>query len=114
MPSSYHNISLILAMVHSAYCHKQYTDNSSGTILILINDSGSHANCTQASDVFLFHKTVGHTHAWGYGHPELLTSCFNRNGEELLDIFGPMNVLSNTTWSFLKDFFEEVADTFLN
>ena len=55
--------------------------------------------------------TSGHAHGWGYGHPEILTRCFDRNGE-ITDILGPMNVISNTTWSFLKNFFEEVADTF--
>lgn len=54
--------------------------------------------------------TPGHTQSWGKAYPELLTPCYNGatpNGK-----LGPMNPILNSTYRFLKEFFDEVTRVF--
>lgn len=55
--------------------------------------------------------TPGHTEAWGPGQPGLLTPCYDGNGKPT-GTFGPINPTLNSTFDFLKGFFEEVSQTF--
>ena len=48
---------------------------------------------------------LGHTRSWENGHPGLLTKCFN-------DVFGPVNPILNSTYSFMKKFFYEIMEVF--
>ncbi|XP_062582500.1 beta-hexosaminidase subunit alpha-like [Saccostrea cucullata] len=55
--------------------------------------------------------TPGHSFSWGFGHPELLTQCYN--GERPIPgDFGPMNPARNSTYTFLSAFFKEVLEVF--
>nr|CAG4644087.1 EOG090X08TI [Lepidurus arcticus] len=55
--------------------------------------------------------TPGHTQSWGLGVPGLLTSCYGKDGNTD-GTFGPIDPLSNSTYTFLRQFFTEVVDTF--
>ncbi len=48
--------------------------------------------------------------SWGRSYPELLTTCYD-NGKPTF-YKGHLDVLSNTTWAFLRDFFREIAEVF--
>jgi len=63
--------------------------------------------------------TPGHTQSWGLGHPELLTECATASADDLLwDVrralpkFGPVDPIKDTTYQFMKKFFEEVSQVF--
>lgn len=53
----------------------------------------------------------GHSFSWGYGHPELLTQCFDKRGP-ISGHFGPMNPAKNNTYTFLSKFFKEILKVF--
>lgn len=53
----------------------------------------------------------GHSFSWGYGHPELLTQCFDNRGP-ISGHFGPMNPAKNNTYTFLSKFFKEILKVF--
>jgi len=47
--------------------------------------------------------TPGHTLSWGKGYPFLLTECYTDgewNGQ-----YGPINIVPNSTYEFMKTFF---------
>lgn len=54
--------------------------------------------------------TPGHTRSWGEGHPEILTRCYTKLTPN--EYLGPIDPTKKTTYTFLKDFFKEVIDTF--
>uniref|UniRef100_V5ICC8 Beta-hexosaminidase n=2 Tax=Ixodes ricinus TaxID=34613 RepID=V5ICC8_IXORI len=54
--------------------------------------------------------TPGHTQSWGAAFPDLLTPCYE--GSSPNGKLGPMNPILNTTYQFLKYFFQEVVDVF--
>ncbi|CAN8017075.1 unnamed protein product [Ixodes persulcatus] len=54
--------------------------------------------------------TPGHTQSWGAAFPDLLTPCYE--GSTPNGKLGPMNPILNTTYQFLKYFFQEVVDVF--
>lgn len=54
--------------------------------------------------------TPGHTQSWGLGQPGLLTQCYSSGKPD--GSFGPINPILDTTWTFLKAFFFEVAGLF--
>lgn len=58
-----------------------------------------------------FDEISGHSFSWGFGHPELLTQCFD-NGRLIPGHFGPMNPARNTTYTFLTAFFKEILGVF--
>jgi hexosaminidase len=49
--------------------------------------------------------------SWGLGNPALLTVCY-KDGKPDPDNIGPIDPTLNSSWIFLKDFFQEVADVF--
>jgi len=55
--------------------------------------------------------TPGHTQAWGSGHPELLTECYDTSGQKT-GVLGPMDPTKKLVYSFLETFFEEVTQVF--
>ncbi|XP_069113445.1 beta-hexosaminidase subunit beta-like [Argopecten irradians] len=55
--------------------------------------------------------TPGHTFAWGFGHPELLTQCF-QNYRPVPGYLGPMDPSKNYTFEFLDKLFSEIFKTF--
>ena len=54
---------------------------------------------------------LGHTYAWGFGYPELLTQCYDSQGP-IPGHFGPMNPARNYTYRFLSMFFKEILGVF--
>jgi hexosaminidase len=54
--------------------------------------------------------TPGHSTSWGIGEPGLSTACYNANGT--VAGTGPIDPTRNTTYSFLRALFEEVATVF--
>lgn len=59
--------------------------------------------------VFVEFDTPGHTRSWGKTI-DLLTKCYD--GEKPTNHYGPMDPSRNTTFEFLKNFFQEIADVF--
>ncbi|XP_059148535.1 beta-hexosaminidase subunit beta-like [Physella acuta] len=63
--------------------------------------------------------TPGHAHSWGKGHPELLTSCYNKGQPDQAvyprhaerENFDPTK---NETFTFLSNFFAEVKSVFVD
>ncbi|KAJ8925860.1 hypothetical protein NQ315_009712 [Exocentrus adspersus] len=54
--------------------------------------------------------TPGHTRSWGEGKRDILTECYprpNKTGK-----LGPIDPTKNSTYEFLKEFFDEVGDVF--
>jgi hexosaminidase len=54
--------------------------------------------------------TPGHTASWGLGYPDLLTTCYDNNQKPSGK--GPFNIISNYTYNFLSNFFQEVSQVF--
>lgn len=54
--------------------------------------------------------TPGHTRSWGNSIPALLTECYEKS--KPTGMLGPMNPTRETTYEFLKEFFEEVIEVF--
>ncbi|KAL4227497.1 hypothetical protein ACF0H5_012941 [Mactra antiquata] len=54
--------------------------------------------------------TPGHTQSWGKGIKDLLTKCYTAG--KLNGDFGPINPVPNTTYTFLQQFFNEIAQVF--
>ena len=54
---------------------------------------------------------LGHTYAWGFGYPDLLTQCYDSQGP-IPGHFGPMNPARNYTYRFLSMFFKEILGVF--
>lgn len=55
--------------------------------------------------------TPGHTRSWGQGYPEILTKCYDENGDPNGKL-GPIDPTRNKTYTFLAKFFKEVAEVF--
>ena len=53
----------------------------------------------------LFLMLIGHTRSWEDGMPGLLTQCFENT-------LGPVNPARNSTYDFMKRFFQEVMQVF--
>ena len=52
----------------------------------------------------------GHTQSWGLGVKKLLTECYSKgkfNGN-----YGPIDPTVNSSYTFLRQFFKEIADVF--
>ncbi|KAF2878770.1 hypothetical protein ILUMI_27397 [Ignelater luminosus] len=54
--------------------------------------------------------TPGHSKSWGKAIPTLLTQCYKLG--KLSDELGPIDPTKNSTYTFLENFFEEVATVF--
>lgn len=54
---------------------------------------------------------LGHTRSWGEGRKEVLTECYDDNGKKTGKL-GPIDPTKNSTYDFLKDFFQEVGSVF--
>lgn len=52
----------------------------------------------------------GHTQSWGKGQQSLLTPCYK--GEQLSGTYGPVNPILNSTYDFMRKFFQEVGKVF--
>jgi len=52
----------------------------------------------------------GHTQSWGKGQPGLLSQCYTDGKPN--GLFGPIDPTRDTTYTFIKDFFTEVSQTF--
>lgn len=52
----------------------------------------------------------GHSLSWGNAITNLLTPCYK--GSQPTGTFGPINPILNTTYSFLQQFFTEIANVF--
>lgn len=55
---------------------------------------------------------LGHTRSWGEGNKELLTECYTDNKLNKTGKLGPIDPTKNSTYEFLKDFFQEVGEVF--
>ncbi|XP_043474482.1 beta-hexosaminidase subunit beta-like isoform X4 [Leptopilina heterotoma] len=55
--------------------------------------------------------TPAHTTSWGQGHPELLTQCYDKNGN-LDGSTGPMDPTKPVLYTFLRSLLEEVVRLF--
>lgn len=53
----------------------------------------------------------GHTQAWGPGVPNLLSPCFDENGNAD-GTFGPIDPTNEDNFVFIEQFFREVANVF--
>ena len=62
--------------------------------------------------VHYFHVTyfVGHTQSWGASHKELLTPCYT--GAKPNGDYGPVYPASESTYTFMKTLFKEIASVF--
>lgn len=56
--------------------------------------------------------TPGHTRSWGVAYPELLTECYNTSSGIKNGYLGPMDPSNNFTYTFLKEFFQEIVNVF--
>ncbi|CAH8834589.1 unnamed protein product [Trichobilharzia szidati] len=54
--------------------------------------------------------TPGHVGSWGKGHPEVLTQCYT--DQKPNSRLGPVNPVSNYSYKFMSDLFEELLDVF--
>ena len=55
--------------------------------------------------------TPGHTQSWGSGLPELLTQCYDKDGNPL-ETYGAIDPSSPKVWSLLSEIFQEVNEVF--
>ncbi|XP_043471365.1 beta-hexosaminidase subunit beta-like [Leptopilina heterotoma] len=55
--------------------------------------------------------TPGHTESWGQGYPELLTKCYDKNGN-LDGTVGPLDPTNPKVYEFLDKLFHEIVDVF--
>lgn len=55
---------------------------------------------------------TAHTFSWGYGAPDIVTTCYNKNGEPISNWHGPLNPVNLRTYNFLKALFLEVTTEF--
>ncbi|CAG5128765.1 unnamed protein product, partial [Candidula unifasciata] len=55
--------------------------------------------------------TPGHTYAWGFSRPELLTQCYS-GSNPVKDYLGPIDPSTNSSYRFLESLFEEIIDVF--
>ncbi|XP_050399578.1 beta-hexosaminidase subunit beta isoform X1 [Patella vulgata] len=53
----------------------------------------------------------GHTYAWGLSRPDLLTQCYQGNSP-VKGYFGPIDPTKNSTYTFLKNLFDEILEVF--
>lgn len=54
---------------------------------------------------------AGHVASWGKGHPELLTPCYDPQGQPTGRL-GPLNPVENSTYNTLWLLLREVAQVF--
>ncbi|XP_055968439.1 beta-hexosaminidase subunit beta-like isoform X1 [Sorex fumeus] len=54
--------------------------------------------------------TPGHTQSWGKGQKDLLTPCYSENWQT--SMFGPVNPVRNSTYSFMSKLFTEISKVF--
>ncbi len=55
--------------------------------------------------------TLGHMKSWEAGQPGLLTPCEDENGNPT-GIYGPIDPLKESTYTFLKEFYDEITQVF--
>jgi len=54
----------------------------------------------------------GHTKSWGKGQPGLLTECYS--GDIPDGTYGPIDPSKNSTYTFIREFFTEVTQSFVD
>ncbi|XP_052063159.1 beta-hexosaminidase subunit beta-like [Mytilus californianus] len=56
--------------------------------------------------------TPGHVYGWGFGHPEMLTQCYDERKQKIPGCYGPLNPARNTTYQFLEKLYTEIINIF--
>ncbi|KAJ8980186.1 hypothetical protein NQ317_011431 [Molorchus minor] len=80
-------------------------------VLVFIKDKNLPPLKWAMGRVLEVHKDAdGHTRSWGVAKPELLTECYDN--ETKTGKLGPIDPTKNNTYSFLKELFEEIGETF--
>lgn len=54
--------------------------------------------------------TPGHVASWGLAYPQLLTTCYDKNGKQ--NGLGPINPINQQVYEFMKNLFSEIVQVF--